>query len=181
MRLSFSFSLFAPLLGARRDANMNYVAVFTLWMVCLFAISAHSEEDWSRSRPWSSHGVDTHNATQLHEYAASLRRVLVQQSGSSSPGMTPNALAGRIRNPFEGIWLESRQSCTGGADNYCFPDPNSFCGNCGTCCTQANEGYCCGSTSVCCAPDRAIKGRELGGCCGSWQTCEQDTGCTDPT
>ena len=130
--------------------------------------------------PRPAHSIDIHNGTALQEYTASLRRLLVQSGGGRSmPGMSRNSLAGRLRNPFEGVGLGSRQTCTCSTctdnKNYCFPaDTGSYCSNCGVCCV-ADKSYCCNfQTAVCCPGD-------TDGCCEEWQTCDTGVGCKDPT
>ena len=95
-------------------------------LLAVFIFSAQTIGQSPDSSLRSVHNVDIHNGTALQEYAASLRRLLVQKGGSRSmPGMSPNSLAGRLRNPFEGLELEPRQDCTCETctdnKNYCFP------------------------------------------------------------
>ena len=159
-----------------------YSTLVGLW-VLLVALSTQSTcQSVRKPLQYPAHNIDVHNGTALREYTAALRRLLIPSKGRNMPGMSPNNLAGRILNPFEGIvGLATRQTCTNGADNYCFPDPNSFCGNCGVCCTTSGSGFCCvDQTASCCAADLALADGQ-DGCCHTWQTCDSTTGCTDPT
>ena len=149
-------------------------------LLAVFIFSAQTIGQSPDSSLRSIHNVDIHNGTALQEYAASLRRLFVQKGGSRSmPGMSPNSLAGRLRNPFEGLELEPRQDCTCETctdnKNYCFPaDSESYCSNCGVCCV-ADKSYCCNfATAVCCPGD-------TDGCCEAYQTCDTGVGCRDPT
>jgi hypothetical protein len=129
--------------------------------------------------------IDIYNPRELEEYAKALRRKHLYPRPAHPSNRTISNLAGRLQDPFAGISLRTRQTCTGNVDNYCFGDDTSFCSDCGLCCTQAAGGWCCitngGSVAKnCCPADTGLADGQQG-CCDTWQTCEQDTGCTDPT
>ena len=149
-------------------------------LLALFTLSARTTGQSPDRSLRLARNIDIHNGTALQVYTDSLRRLLVQKGGSRSmPGMSRNSLAGRLRNPFEGIELEPRQDCTCATcsdnKNYCFPaDNSSYCSNCGVCCV-ADKSYCCNfATAVCCPGD-------TDGCCEAYQTCDTGVGCRDPT
>lgn len=75
--------------------------------------------------------------------------------------------------------LENRASCSGNQQNFCFPDPNSYCSNCGVCCTQAAGAWCCVDPNATCCPAATANGGS--GCCVQGQICDSNLGCIWPT
>lgn len=130
--------------------------------------------------------VDIYNSTSLDQYAFATRRKYTTQARSSSPNMTTSdTLAASFQDSFRGISLRPRQACTGDVKNYCFGNTEQYCANCGICCSQSAGPWCCitnggAVTKYCCPADTGLNTGHQG-CCDTWQSCRDDTGCTDPS
>lgn len=125
--------------------------------------------------------LDVNNASAVQDLVSELRPKLLPPPKAVPPKigrMRPTTLPGF--SPLRKGLLETRQSCTGNQNNYCFGNSQSYCANCGLCCIQSSGGWCCPPASsgfICCPAATANSG---GGCCYDWQFC-QSTGCVDPS
>lgn len=129
--------------------------------------------------------VDIYNSTSLDQNALATRRKYTTQARSFSPNMTSDTLAASLQDSFRGISLRPRQACTGNVNNYCFGNNDQYCSDCGICCTQSAGPWCCitnggAVTKTCCPADTGLTTGHQG-CCDTWKSCRDDTGCTDPS
>jgi hypothetical protein len=119
------------------------------------------------------------NASAAQELVSRLRPKLLPPPSAFALSTTSADAKSRSRfSPRRLGLLESRQSCTGNADNYCFGTATSWCGSCGLCCIQAAGGWCCPSSGAICCPAATVN--QGSGCCHDWQLC-QSSGCVDPS
>lgn len=145
-----------------------------VWLVAMLFPVIRSHESLSLS------GYE--NATAVEALVAKLQSELVPQAISypmQTFHMPPHARKKTLAHTGETVSSNpaavlGRQSCTGGANNYCFANnPNSWCGDCGICCTAPSGGWCCASSGeFCCASGNS--------CCHDGETCRSDGYCVFP-
>lgn len=122
------------------------------------------------------------NSTAVEALVAQLRVELVPPPLPSPPKAfyTPPQ-AGKDVSLNPAAVLGSRQTCTGGENNYCFGTTSWSCPSCGLCCTQASDFWCCPTTGAfCCNSAPGPTAGTTGGCCYNGDICG-DNGCQEPT